>query len=183
MKWTTIALLARHSLIFLFLELLLLLFAPGTTWAAAPGTCLSDEFDGSTLDLTKWDVFKGHPTVSAGQLILTAEPGTRADIQSKTVCQYGILHAVITSSNWKSQTSTTDASFGFEFFDGNCHYGVILVANGILGFLRSEPDSNNDCSTQSVGIPGRLPSDPKFQESIPSSIILHICTVVKTRLQ
>ena len=114
-------------------------------------------------------MFKGHPTVSGGQLILAAQPGTRADIQSKTVCQYGILHAVITSSDWKPQTSTTDTTFGFEFFDGNCHYGVILVANGILGLLRSEPDHNNDCSTQSAGIPNRLPSDPKFQEYIPIS--------------
>ena len=120
----------------------------------------SDEFDGSELDLTKWDVIRGSPTVDDGKLTL---PGaaTRAEIQGKTRFQYAVLQAAIESADWKSQTQGTDSSFGFEIWtgaNGQCHYGVILIANGHLGVLRSQPDANDNCS-----------GDPEYQAYVPIS--------------
>ena len=120
----------------------------------------SDEFDGGELDLDKWDMIKGSPTVGDGKLTL---PGgaTRAEIQSQTQFQYGVLQAVIESSDWKSQTEVTDSSFGFEIWDGvngQCHHGVILIANGHLGVLRSQPDASDNCS-----------GDPEYQAYVPIS--------------
>lgn len=118
----------------------------------------SDEFDDPKLDPAKWDAIKGNPTVGYGKLTLAGD-ATRAEIQSKAQFQYGILKAAIESSDWMSQTQTTDSSFGFEIWtgaNGQCHYGVILIANGHLGVLRSEPDANNNCS-----------DDPEYQEYPP----------------
>jgi hypothetical protein len=70
------------------------------------------------------------------------------------------LRAAITSSNWKPQSAqqNVDASFGFEIFNGNCHYGVIFIQNGHLGLLRSTPNAQNMCS-----------GDPANQAFIPIS--------------
>jgi len=54
-----------------------------------PLALFSDEFDGNELDLTKWDVFRGSPTVSNGRLTLRG-----AEVQSKAVFQCGILGMV-----------------------------------------------------------------------------------------
>ena len=120
----------------------------------------ADEFNDSTLDQSKWDLFKGHPTIGNGELMLTGET-TRSDIQSKPIFSSGILTIAVESSHWKPQTEITDASFGLEIFtgaNGNCHYGLLFVANGNMGLLKPEPDANNNCS-----------GDPTFQEyqSIP----------------
>ena len=129
----------------------LLALAPRTSLAAALGSCFEDEFDGTALDLTQWDVFRGSPTVSGGRLHLAAQPGTRADIQSRSLCAYGVLHAIISSSSsWKPEppAGATDSSFGFEHFtgtNGNCHYAVLLLATGRLGVLSSEPDAQGSC--------------------------------------
>jgi hypothetical protein len=119
-----------------------------------------DEFNGTQLDTSKWITIKGSPTVGGGQLTL---PGgtTKAEIQSATLFQYKILEMAITSSDWKAQPQKTDSSFGFEIWtgaNGQCHYGVILVANGTLGVIRSEPDGENKCT-----------GDPKYQEYPPIS--------------
>lgn len=106
-----------------------------------------DEFDGSELDPAKWDVIQGIPTVGDGKLTLPGDT-TRAEIQSKAQFQYGVLQVAIESSDWVSQTQGTDSSFGFEIWtgaNGQCHYGVILIANGHLGILRSQPDADNNC--------------------------------------
>jgi hypothetical protein len=120
----------------------------------------SDQFDDSVLDLTKWEVIKGNPTVGNGEITLSGGT-TRAEVQSKAQFQYGILQAAITSSDWKSQSQQTDSSFGFELWtgaNGRCHHGVILIANGHVGLLRSLPGANNIC----VG-------DPQYQKYIPIS--------------
>ena len=82
-------------------------------------------------------------------LMLAGISGTRAEIQSRTVCQYGVLHTSITSSNWKSQSvPIEDSSFGFEHFtgtNGKCHYAVHFVANGNLGLLRAVPKTDGSC--------------------------------------
>jgi len=109
-----------------------------------PLALFSDEFDGNALDLTKWDVFRGSPTVSNGRLTLYG-----AEVQSKAVFQCGVLQGAIQSSDWKPQNQFTDSSFGFEIWtgaNGKCHYGVVFKANGHLGVLRSQPDANNNCS-------------------------------------
>ena len=112
----------------------------------------NDQFEGTELDPMRWDVFKGAPLVANGALLLQGS-STRADIQSKETFLYGQLEFIIASTNWKSSTENTDSSFGFEVFNGNCHYGAIFVANGHLGLLK--PDVSGGC----VG-------DPKFQEYV-----------------
>jgi hypothetical protein len=123
----------------------------------------SNEFDGNQLDLSKWDVYTGSPTVSGGWLTLHG-----ADIQSKPRFSCGILQGIIQSSDWKQPDEFTDSSFGFEIWegvDGKCHYGVVFKANGHLGLLRSKPNAENKCSDQSAGIPGRDdPDDPYYQD-------------------
>jgi hypothetical protein len=119
-----------------------------------------DEFDGNELDLTKWDVITGTPTVGDGKLVL---PGgaTRAEVQSKAHFQYGVLQAAIQSFDWVMQAEVTDSSLGFETWtgaNGKCHYGVVLIANGHLGVLRSQPDANDNCF-----------GDPEYQEYPPIS--------------
>lgn len=123
-----------------------------------PLLLFSDEFLGSKLDQTKWDAVKGSPVVDAGKLILSGGD-TRTDIQSKDPnrFQYGVLEVAVESSDWKSWEQKTDSSFGFEIWTGvdeKCHQGVIMIANGHLGVLRSQPDENNKCEGQ----------DPTYQE-------------------
>ena len=140
----------------------LALLVPSRSLAANVGTCFEDEFAGTTLDLSKWDVFHGSPTVGNQSLTLAAKAGTRAEIQSRTLCMYQVLHMVISSSDWKSQTGpdkTTDSTFGFEHFtgsNGQCHYGVVPTANGHLGLLRPEPDAQGACH----GDPAHQPYTP-----------------------
>jgi hypothetical protein len=136
------------------------IWAPATGQASTIGACLDDEFDGSEINLSKWDVFKGNPTVSAGELMLSGE-NTRAEIQSKKEFLYGVLQMVMTSSSWKPQAQVTDSSFGLEHFkgaNGQCHYAVLFMANGHLGLLRSEPVEDDNCF-----------GDPKYQAFIPIS--------------
>ena len=125
------------------------LMLSGLPLAVSADACVSDEFNGSALDGTRWDVFKGSPKVSGGNLILAGTSGTRAEIQSKKLCMYGVLQTSITSADWKTQSvSIDDSSFGFENFsgtNGQCHYAVILVANGHLGLLRAVPDAEGNC--------------------------------------
>jgi hypothetical protein len=124
----------------------------------------SDEFDGDTLDESKWVVKEITPTVSDGWLTLYG-----ADIQSKRRFICGILKGVITSSDWKPHDEFTDSSFGLEIWEGYngiCHHGVVFKASGHLGLLRSEPVSDNNCAGQSEGIPGRNRDDPKYQDYI-----------------
>lgn len=140
---------------------------PGATLSTTSGPILfSDTFDGNTLDPTKWVTETGAPIVGNGWLTLTA-----ASIRNQTNFSFGILRGVIQSSDWKPQdvstTTTTDSSFGLEIWegaDGMCHYGVVFIAGGQLGLLRSKPDENNICANQSVSIPNRLPSDPYYQD-------------------
>ncbi len=56
----------------LFLKIHPIIFLPvlGMTQTASASTCIYDEFNGNSLDLVKWDVFKGHPAVSGGNLPL-----------------------------------------------------------------------------------------------------------------
>lgn len=107
-----------------------------------------DEFNGEVLDLSRWHVFHGSPTTENGYLVL-AGGAARAEVQSEPELQYATMTIKIVSSNWKPHTEFTDSSFGFEIWTGvnsSCHYGVILIANGHLGLLRAQPDSNNSCS-------------------------------------
>jgi hypothetical protein len=136
------------------------IWAPGTDQASTLGVCFDDEFNGSELNLGKWDVFKGNPTVSEGELVLSGG-NTTAEIQSKQELLYGVLQMVITSSSWKPQAEVTDSSFGLEHFkgtNGQCHYAVLFMANGHLGLLRSEPVEDDNCF-----------GDPKYQAFIPIS--------------
>lgn len=128
--------------------------------ALAVGRCspasFSDEFDGTELDLDKWDVFTGTPVVGGGWLTLSG-----ADIQAKSVFRGGILQGVIQSSDWVSQSQLTDSSFGFEIWTGNngkCHYGALFKASGHLAVLSPQPDANGDCS-----------GDPLYQAYPPLS--------------
>jgi len=119
----------------------------------------TDEFNGDALSAARWDVFRGRPAVRDGKLTLAANANNRADIQTKgaRMFLYGVMTATIDSSSWMRNGQTTDTSFGFEVFNpGDCHYGVVLVANGNLGLLRAEPDGA-----------GRCVGDPKFQEYQP----------------
>ena len=139
--------------------------APTTTYLPLTNqtsVLFSDEFDGNALDQSKWDVYKGTPTLGSGWLTLPA-----AEIQSKSDFSCGILQGVIQSSDWKPQSEFTDSSFGFEIWegaDGKCHHGVVFKPSGQLGLLRSEPNANNECAGQSAGIPGRHPDDPLYQD-------------------
>ncbi|MCS7283336.1 MAG: hypothetical protein RMK65_09015 [Anaerolineae bacterium] len=156
---------ATVSLIFAFLLLTVSCTPPmptSPTLAARASMLFSDEFDGSKLDLTKWDVYRGVPVVSGGWLTLSG-----AEVQSKPKFSGGILQGVIQSSDWKMQSEFTDSSFGFEIWegaDGKCHYGVVFKASGQLGLLRSQPNAENKCAGQSAGIPGRNPDDPLHQD-------------------
>lgn len=121
----------------------------GMPLAVSADACVSDEFNGSALDGTRWDVFKGSPRISAGNLILAGTSGSRAEVQSKKLCMYGVLQTSITSADWKIQSiPIDDSSFGFENFtgtNGQCHYAVILVANGDFGLLQAVPDALGNC--------------------------------------
>ena len=134
----------RSSLCALFLLLIAVVSA-----SAQSGRGFSDEFNGTQLDTTKWDVFNRPPTVGNGQLVLTGSATERSEIQSKLSLPYGVLTVAIDSTNWKPQSGDTDASFGVEIFtgaNGMCHYSAVLKANGHLGLLRPQPDANNNCT-------------------------------------
>jgi uncharacterized protein (TIGR03437 family) len=137
-----------------FLLLLLLLIA-SVSVRAQSGRGFGDEFNGNQLDPTKWEVFRGSPTVAGGALTLNGG-STRADVQSRQSFLYGALTIALDSASWKPQSGDTDSSFGVEIFtgaNGQCHYSAILKANGHLGLLRPEPDASNNCS-----------GDPRFQD-------------------
>jgi len=147
---------------FVFAIGLLFFLAPGgmtqATHAYPPlvTSALIDEFDGTKLNPAQWTVVSGKPIVRNGRLILDGD-----NIQSRQKFKYGLLQMVITSTSWKAQTETTDSTFGFELWggkNGKCHYGVILVANGHLGLLKSQPDAEGKCS-----------GDPALQEYLPIS--------------
>ncbi|MGH9832115.1 MAG: hypothetical protein ACRD9Y_03795 [Blastocatellia bacterium] len=119
----------------------------------------TDEFSGDTLSAARWDTFRGRPVVRDGKLTLAADANNRVDVQTKgtRMFLYGVMAATIDSSSWKPNGQTTDTSFGFEIFgSGDCHYGVVMIANGNLGMLRAEPDATGKCT-----------GDPKFQEYQP----------------
>lgn len=108
-----------------------------------------DEFEGDALDRNKWHVFEGNPTVNGGQLALSGP----VDIQSIDKFNSGTLQGFIHSSDWKPQSGQfTDSSFGFETWEGNCHYGIIFKPSGHLAILRPQPDPNGNCS-----------GDPQYQ--------------------
>jgi hypothetical protein len=135
---------------------------PSTTQAPV---LFSDTFDGDTLDPIKWVTETGTPIVGNGWLTLTA-----AAIHSRGRFSSGSLQGVIQSLDWKPQNVSTDSSFGLEIWegaDGMCHYGIVFIASGHLGLLRSKPDANKNCTNQSAGIPDRLPSDPYYQAFLP----------------
>ena len=141
----------RYMFPILAIGLLILLPPSRMSQAATAVPTLVDEFNGTSLDQTKWTAIPGNPPVANGKLTLAGGASTPAEIQSRKKFPYGVLQMVITSSNWKPQQGPnheTDSSFGFEFWqgaNGNCHYGVILVANGHLGLLRHKPDANGNC--------------------------------------
>ncbi len=102
----------------------------------------NDDFDGSELDRGKWDVFGGNPVVGGGWLTLSS-----ANIQSKSVFDGGVLQGVIQSSDWKPQQGQfTDSSFGFEIWNGECHYGIVFKPSGHLAVLRPVPSTGGNCS-------------------------------------
>lgn len=151
----------RYTFPSLLTALLFILASPGTIQPAMAALAFVDEFNNTNLDLTKWTVVNGEPSIANGKLMLVGGVSTRAEIQSIQKFGSGVLQIVITSSNWKPQSQTTDADFGFEIWqgtNGNCHYGVILVANGHLGLLRHQPDATGNCQ-----------GDPQFQVYKPIS--------------
>jgi hypothetical protein len=92
-----------------------------------------DEFDDAQLDPAKWIVKAGTVTVAGGKLNLAD-----AEIESKALFSYGVLLMKIESSDWKAQNNVpfTDSTFGYEWWDGACHYGALLKANGHLVTLQ-----------------------------------------------
>ena len=156
-----LTMLVRYTLIILVTGPLVFLSFPGVAEAATTTTIFADEFIGTSLNSKKWVVVHGNPRVANGKLTLTGGVSRRAEIQSRRKFGYSVMKMVITSSYWKPQNETTDSSFGYEIWkgaNGNCHYGVVLVANGNLGLLRSEPDASGNCY-----------GDPKFQAYVPIS--------------
>jgi hypothetical protein len=150
----------RYLFPILVIGLLILLAPSSQTQAATAVPTLIEEFDGTTLDGTKWVKRHGNPSLANGKLTLAAGINTAAEIQSLRKFSYGIVQMSITSSNWKPQSDQrTDSSFGFEIWqgaNGQCHYSVVLKANGHLGLLRPQPDANGNCS-----------GDPEFQSHLP----------------
>ena len=115
----------------------------GTVSGACAVALLTDDFNGTLLDASIWDIYRGIPIVNDGWLTL---PG--AEIQSKATYTCGTLSGVIQSTDWKSQQEFTDSSFGFEIWtgaDSQCHYGVTFKASGHLAVLNSVPDSEGNC--------------------------------------
>jgi hypothetical protein len=140
--------LTRYIFTILAIALSIVLASSSNTQAATAVPTLVEEFNGTSLDFSKWVKVHGNPTVANGKLTLAGGANTTAEIQSIKRFGYGVLQMVISSSSWKPQSGQTDSSFGFEFWqgaNGNCHYGVILVANGHLGLLRQKPDANGNC--------------------------------------
>jgi hypothetical protein len=145
--------LSRYVFPILFISLLFIVEPLRSTQASAVATpvvrTLIDEFNGTSLDLSTWDIFHGTPTVANGRLTLAGGVNTTAEIQSVQKFGYGVVQMVITSSNWKPYDQITDSSFGFEIWQGanvRCQYSVILVANGHLGLIKQRPDANGNCS-------------------------------------
>lgn len=126
------------------------------TQAATAVPTFRDEFSGTSLDSTKWVKVHGNPRIANGKLILAGGINELAEIQSLKQFSYAVLQMSITSSYWKEQTDqSSDSSFGFEIWqgtNGQCHYSVILKANGHLGLMKPQPDANGNCS-----------GDPEFQ--------------------
>jgi hypothetical protein len=94
--------------------------------------CFVDEFEGEALDESRWTVITGTVAVHEGALWLAD-----AEVQSREVFTYGVLQATIASSDWKTQDAFTDASFGFERWEGACHSGVLLKGSGHLAVLQN----------------------------------------------
>jgi hypothetical protein len=107
-------------------------------------TVFQDLFLGTRLNSVRWLVFRGTPRVSGGNLTLAG-----AEIQSRRSVKYGCLEGKIRSSDWRAHDVFTDSSVGWELWSGghgSCHSGIVFKGNGVLGVLRSEPDSRNACS-------------------------------------
>ena len=140
---------------------LLIALAPSSqTQAATAVPTLIEEFNGTSLDLTKWVKIHGNPTVANGKLRLAGGINTMTEIQSVPRFGYGLLQMSIISANWRPQNDNlSDSSFGFEIWqgvNGECHYSVVLKSNGHLGVMRPQPDVNGNCS-----------GDPEFQAHLP----------------
>jgi hypothetical protein len=153
---------SRYIFPILAVGLLILLIPSRMTQAATAAPTLAEEFNGTSLDLSKWTVVHGAPSLTNGQLRLAGGASSRAEMQSMQRFAYGVLQMKISSSTWKAQSNpSTDSSFGFEMWQGTnglCHYSVILKANGHLGLMRPQPDANGNCS-----------GDPELQVHIPIS--------------
>ena len=94
--------------------------------------CFVDGFEADALDESRWSIVTGTVTLAEGALRLS-----HAEIQSRDVFTYGILQATIASSDWKTQDAFTDASFGFERWEGACHSGVLFKGSGHLAVLQN----------------------------------------------
>lgn len=151
----------RYIFPILAMGLLIFLAPSRMTQAATAVPTLRDEFSGTNLDPAKWTVVHGDPSLVKGKLVLAGGIHELAEVQSLQPFRFAVLQMSIDSLDWKAQNDpSSDSSFGFEIWDGangQCHYSVVLKANGHLGAMRSHPDD----------VAGNCSGDPAFQAHEP----------------
>jgi hypothetical protein len=108
-----------------------------------------DDFNGRAIDSTKWDVVHGDPYLfNCGAVLTTTRiPGvpSKTELRSHRLFEpESMLVIRATTQNWQRENKEGDTSFGFEKWDANCHYAVIVTSDGRLALIR--PDEGVDCS-------------------------------------
>jgi len=109
----------------------------------------SDDFNGRAIDSTAWVTVHGTPYLFNCSVVLTTtrRPGvpSKTELRShRSFAPQSMLVISATTLNWQTENKQGDTSFGFEGWDTNCHYAVIVTSDGQLALIR--PDEGADCS-------------------------------------
>ena len=122
---------------------------PSVTLEGGFQKLFKDDFNGRSIDPTKWDIIHGNPYLFNCGVVLTTTriPGvpSKTELRSRRLFEPDSMLIIrATTQNWQGENKEGDTSFGFERWYTNCHNAVIVTSDGQLGLIR--PEEGVDCS-------------------------------------
>jgi hypothetical protein len=108
-----------------------------------------DGWNGRAIDPAAWTVVHGTPYLLDCGVVLTTtrSPGvpSKTELRSRrSFAPTSMLVIGATTQNWRGENKAGDTSFGFEGWEENCHYAVIVTSDGQLALIR--PAEGANCS-------------------------------------